>query len=184
VTIGGGNGIAPDNLIFDHMSMQGSTDDTFTVYANTTTSTTVPSNITVSQSIMGEGDTTCLRSDFECGSTSVNGGQQQPYSFPNYSMAAQISSANGTPIKDVAIVANVMGNTVARSPQLRSVSIGEVVNNVMYNVFGIVVLFQQKSAPNNGYIIGNTFKHGPNTRLPAERQIFIGGGNYAVVGNT
>jgi len=99
-------------------------------------------------------------------------------------MAVQISSANGTPIKDVAIVANVMGNTVARSPQLRSVSVGEVVNNVMYNVFGIVVLFKKKSAPNNGYIIGNTFKHGPDTRIPANRQLLIGDGNFAVSGNT
>ena len=186
VTIGGGPGIAPDNMIFDHMSMQGSTDDTFTVFVNNTTNTTVPGNITVSHSIMGEGDTTCRRSDFECGSASTNGGVQQPYSFPNHSMAAQVSSGNGTAIKDVAFVANVMGNTVARSPQLRSVSVGEVVNNMMFNVYGIVVLFGQKpgSAPSNGYIIGNTIKHGPDTVLPAERQFLLSGGNYAVSGNT
>ncbi len=129
---------------------------------------------------------TCRRSDFECGSASANGGVQQPYSFPNHSMAAQVSSGNGTAIKDVSLVANVMGNTVARSPQLRSVSVGEVVNNMMFNVYGIVVLFSQKpgSAPSNGYIIGNTIKHGPDTVLPAARQLLLSGGNYAVSGNT
>ena len=164
ITIGGGAGTAPDHLMFDHLSLMYSTDDSFVVYVNRDPATTVPSNITLSHSIIAEGDTTCLRSDFECGNAESR--RTDDYRWPNHSMGPAVSSHNGTPVTGVSIIANVIGNTNARNPQFRGVSPGEIANNIMFNVHsaGVTISSPANTAPNDVYVEGNIIKEGPDDR--------------------
>lgn len=160
VTIGGGRGVAPDDLIFDHMSLMYSTDDSFSVYVNSTTETSVPSRITLSHSIVADGDTTCRRSDNECGNSARN--QTGDYRWPNHAMGPFFVSDNGTPVRGVSLIANLMGNLNDRVPAFRGVAPGEIANNLIFNVHSVAV---NMWGPNNAaYIEGNTLKEGPDDR--------------------
>ncbi len=184
VTIGGGPADAPSDLIFDHMSIMWSTDDSFTVHVNDDTGTMTPGNITLMQSLVGEGDTTCNRTDNECGNTSAN--PTFDYRFPNHSTGPAIASLNGNQIAGVSHIANMMGNTVARNPQVRG-AFGEVANNFVYNMFGDGTRASQSSGlgtTNTLYIENNTYKRGPDSNPDRiDDHLIFSGGQYVVNGN-
>ena len=184
VTIGGGPGVAPDHLIFDHMSLMYSTDDSFLIFVNRDPATTVPSNITLSHSIIAEGDTTCLRTDFECGNAESR--RTDTYGWPNHSMGPAVASHNGSPVSGVSMIANVIGNTNARNPQFRGVSPGEIANNLIFNVHsaGIWISSPANSAPNDVFIEGNIIKDGPDDRNTDRISYNSDNTRVAVNGNT
>jgi hypothetical protein len=71
----------------------------------------------------------------------------------------------------LSIVANLIGNTNARNPQLRGVSPGEVANNLMFNLHsaGVFISSPKNGAPNDVYVEGNLFKDGPDNRKNTDR---------------
>lgn len=184
VTIGGGPASAPDDLIFDHMSIMWSTDDSFVVYVGNSPGTRTPGNITLMQSLVGEGDTTCNRSDNECGNAA--GTQTFDYRFPNHSTGPANSSLNGDQLRGVSHVANMMGNTVARNPQIRG-AFGEVANNFVFNMFGDGTRASMSGGvgtTNTLYIENNTYKRGPDSQPNRiDDHLIYSGGQYVVNGN-
>lgn len=184
ITVGGGSGIAPDNLIFDHMSIMWSTDDSFVVYVGIDPGTLTPGNVTLMQSLVGEGDTTCNRSDNECGNQSTN--PTFDYRFPNHSTGPAIASLNGTQIRGISHIANVMGNTAARNPQVRG-AFGEVANNFVFNMFGDGTRASMSAGvgtSNTLYIENNTYKRGPDSVLARiDDHLIYSDGQYVVNGN-
>lgn len=184
VTVGGGPASAPDDLIFDHMSIMWSTDDSFVVYVGNSPGTITPGNITLMQSLVGEGDTTCNRTDDECGNAAGN--PTFDYRFPNHSTGPANSSLNGDPLRGVSHVANMMGNTVARNPQIRG-AFGEVANNFVFNMFGDGTRASMSGGvgtTNTLYIEHNTYKRGPDSQPNRiDDHLFYAGGQYVVNGN-
>ena len=199
ITLGGQPSGAPDHVIVDHVSLNCSTDDTYTVFVGRATSDAdrqVPSILTISNSIMGEGDTTCLRTEpgeplsapfGECGSgaAAAANGVPNTWNFGNHSMGAVTASGNGTPVTGVSFIANLFGNTQARNALMRGV-VGEHVNNRVFNYggFGIQVSNTgQTTNQNRMYITDNVFKFGPDTRITAAA-ISTTGGQFSITGNT
>lgn len=199
ITVGGQPTGAPNNIIVDHVSMNCSTDDTFSVYVGAVGSNAnrkVPTNITVSNSIMGEGDTTCLRTEGgeplsapfgECGAGAAAAarGDTNTWGFGNHSVGAHTSSGNGTPVTGVSFIANIFANTQARNALMRGAT-GEYVNNRVFNYggFGLQVSnFSGTVGKNRMYIKDNVFKFGPDTR-PSSTAIAASGGMFSISGNT
>jgi len=183
VAIGGSTRGAPSRVIFDHMSIMWSTDDSFTVYVNRSVNKVTPDNITLMHSIVGEGDTTCLRGDNECGNASSR--QNRDYSFPNHSTGPAISSLNGKQIQGISLIANVFGNTVSRNPQIRG-AYGEVANNLIFNMYSDGTRASAsagKETTNDLYLENNIYKEGPDTRKTSDPLIYKDG-NYVVKENT
>jgi len=84
-------------------------------------------------------------------------------------MAIAVASKNVTSVQDLAVVANVMVNTVARSPQIRGTIRADVRNNLIANNYGTsITINRHTSGPTlaSGWITGNIFKHGPDTTNP------------------
>ena len=77
-----GNVTSPDNWMINHVSAGWSTDDGISTFTGQNSPDRNPSKtFTISQTIMGDGDTTCLRpGDNECGS-SASSDEQQSYFF-------------------------------------------------------------------------------------------------------
>lgn len=185
VAIGGRADGAPSRLMFDHMSVMWSTDDSFSIYVNRSTERKVPGSITLMHSIVGEGDTTCKRKDDECGNASSAKKKTGDYRYPNHSTGPQASSLNGKQIEGVSYIANVFANTVARNPQIRG-AIGEVANNFVFNMYGDGTRASASAGAgteNDLYIENNIYKAGPDTGKH-EQHLIYKDGNYVVRGNT
>ena len=185
VAIGGRSDGAPNRLMFDHMSIMWSTDDSFSIHVNRSTERKVPRNITLMHSIVGEGDTTCRRQDGECGNAASKRKQTGDYRYPNHSTGPQVSSLNGTQIGGISYIANVFANTVSRNPQIRG-AYGEVVNNFVFNMYGDGTRASASAGRrtlNDIYIENNIYKQGPDTGLHKDHLIYKDG-NYVVHGNT
>lgn len=184
VTVGGNPGTGPRRLMFDHMSLAWATDEPFSLFVNTDGGTNPPGDVTLMQSMVYEGDTTCLRPDNECGSP-ANSATQQPYLFPNHAMGPFMASANGIRIDGVSLIANHIANNNARNPWWRHVS-GEIIRNRIVNVHSeAIAVTGITGAGNLAYIEENVIKEGPDEKQngAAVNRLKTAAGSFVVKDN-
>jgi len=181
VTIGGNTGTGPRRLMFDHFSCAWSTDDSISSFVNTNGATDPPGDITISHPLIYEGDTTCLRSDDECGNPAS--GFNGTYAWPSHAMGPYFASQNGTRMDGVSLIAWASVNNNARQPWWRNVS-GEIVNGLVANRHseGIAVTGSGGATNNLAYIVGNTIKEGPDER-PGTDPLKTAAGTFSISGN-
>ena len=182
-----GNVTSPDNWMINHVSAGWSTDDGISTFTGQNSPDRNPSKtFTISQTIMGDGDTTCLRpGDNECGS-SASSDEQQSYFFPNHSVGAHVAALSGKSAEDYAFAGNLFLDTVGRAPQFRGVDGGEIVNNFIANYFNIGINYTAVigGAANRGWLINNTFKEGPSTVQNDDGlELTVSGGQYVINSN-
>lgn len=166
-------------IICDHCSLMWGTDGTFVLRDG-------GHETTLSHSIIGEGDTTCRRSQADCGETFQNheDGDTNRYLIGDSSHGPQIGAQNSVSIEGVSMIANLVINTDHRTPVARWMDPGEIANNLVVNWRERGTNVRER---NDVYIENNIYKSGLDTSDDADDEAIVipaSPGNYAINNNT
>jgi hypothetical protein len=163
------NGVALYNIVIDHCSLSWATDEVFTTWYGTR-------DVTIQWSIISEGLDCSTHSKGCHGKGALLGGYKDN------------EAGSGSGAYNLSFHQNLLAHNGERNPMIKTGGLVDVVNNVLYNPFGVFsyIYYTSPKLVKVNYI-ANYFKYGPNsTRRKYEIKAYDEGGagaEYYVEGN-
>jgi len=168
------------NFIVDHVSCMWAADDpiVFSTPLAASESGGSQKNITISNSIVSEGDADSLHPE--------SGQLPNRYEHSHGPGCTSASDNRNIRVEGCSIVRNFISHNSRRNPQFWNVNEGEVINNIIYNPVevGISALPQRGSV--DGLIKGNLIQLGPTSKSSAKEKAIdlrTNSSNLTITGN-